>query len=164
VVADPRKSHTVILRLGRCTGGGWERAGVYPTWEVLRPDRNHGRVPIKFRDLVAEKQGELEDVVIAGPTCDQRRHHDESYKYGLPLNLAIGDRMVPGSPPAPTPPATGHRVQRLSALEAFMSEALGASDSGKLAASTMLNCAKAALGQGRAFLFARRQPANPSHH
>ena len=47
---------------------------------------------IKF-PIWVEKKGELEDVVIAGPTCDSADIMYENYKYGLPLNLAIGDRM-----------------------------------------------------------------------
>ncbi|MBJ7538173.1 type III PLP-dependent enzyme [Marinomonas transparens] len=40
-----------------------------------------------------DKVGELEEVIIAGPTCDSADIMYENYKYGLPLNLAIGDRM-----------------------------------------------------------------------
>ncbi|MCC6073767.1 type III PLP-dependent enzyme [Pseudomonas sp. GCM10022188] len=40
-----------------------------------------------------EKRGEMEEVVIAGPTCDSADIMYESYKYGLPLNLASGDRL-----------------------------------------------------------------------
>ncbi|MGB3383758.1 MAG: type III PLP-dependent enzyme [Marinomonas sp.] len=40
-----------------------------------------------------DKKGELEEVIIAGPTCDSADIMYENYKYGLPLNLAIGDRM-----------------------------------------------------------------------
>ncbi|NLC08995.1 MAG: type III PLP-dependent enzyme [Gammaproteobacteria bacterium] len=47
---------------------------------------------IKF-PIWTEKQGELEDVVIAGPTCDSADIMYENYKYGLPLNLASGDRL-----------------------------------------------------------------------
>jgi ornithine decarboxylase len=43
--------------------------------------------------IYTEKTGELEEVVIAGPTCDSADIMYEDYKYGLPLNLAIGDRM-----------------------------------------------------------------------
>ncbi len=43
--------------------------------------------------IYTEKTGELEEVVIAGPTCDSADIMYENYKYGLPLNLAIGDRM-----------------------------------------------------------------------
>ena len=47
---------------------------------------------IKF-PIWTEKKGEMEEVVIAGPTCDSADSMYEHYKYGLPLNLAIGDRM-----------------------------------------------------------------------
>lgn len=43
--------------------------------------------------IYVEKSGELEDAIIAGPTCDSIDIMYENYKYGLPLNLAIGDRM-----------------------------------------------------------------------
>ncbi len=39
------------------------------------------------------RTGELEDVVIAGPTCDSADILYENFKYQLPLNLAIGDRL-----------------------------------------------------------------------
>ncbi len=47
---------------------------------------------IKF-PIYVEKNGELEEAVIAGPTCDSADIMYENYKYGLPLNLAIGDRL-----------------------------------------------------------------------
>jgi len=47
---------------------------------------------IKF-PIWTEKKGEVEEVVIAGPTCDSADIMYENYKYGLPLNLAIGDRL-----------------------------------------------------------------------
>ncbi len=47
---------------------------------------------IKF-PIYTEKRGELEDAVIAGPTCDSADIMYEHYKYPLPLNLAIGDRL-----------------------------------------------------------------------
>lgn len=40
-----------------------------------------------------EKKGELEEAIIAGPTCDSADIMYESYKYGLPLNLSAGDRL-----------------------------------------------------------------------
>ncbi|MGB1090906.1 MAG: type III PLP-dependent enzyme [Oceanobacter sp.] len=43
--------------------------------------------------LWVEKQGEAEECVIAGPTCDSADILYEQYKYELPLNLASGDRM-----------------------------------------------------------------------
>ena len=47
---------------------------------------------IKF-PIHTDKQGEMEEVVIAGPTCDSADIMYEHYKYGLPLNLSSGDRM-----------------------------------------------------------------------
>ncbi|MGX5220768.1 type III PLP-dependent enzyme [Pseudomonas segetis] len=47
---------------------------------------------IKF-PIWTEKNGEMEEVVIAGPTCDSADIMYENYKYGLPLNLASGDRL-----------------------------------------------------------------------
>jgi ornithine decarboxylase len=47
---------------------------------------------IKF-PVYTEKRGELEDTVLAGPTCDSADIMYEDYKYPLPLNLAIGDRL-----------------------------------------------------------------------
>ncbi|UZJ44922.1 type III PLP-dependent enzyme [Marinimicrobium sp. C6131] len=47
---------------------------------------------IKF-PIYVEKKGELEDAVIAGPTCDSADIMYEHHKYPLPLNLAIGDRL-----------------------------------------------------------------------
>jgi ornithine decarboxylase len=47
---------------------------------------------IKF-PIWTEKKGEVEEVVIAGPTCDSADIMYENYKYGLPLNLAEGDRL-----------------------------------------------------------------------
>lgn len=43
--------------------------------------------------LYVEKQGELEEVVLAGPTCDSADILYENYKYELPLNLSAGDRL-----------------------------------------------------------------------
>ena len=43
--------------------------------------------------IYTDKIGELEEVVIAGPTCDSADILYENYKYALPLNLAIGDRL-----------------------------------------------------------------------
>ena len=47
---------------------------------------------IKF-PIWTERKGEMEEVIIAGPTCDSADIMYENYKYGLPLNLAIGDRL-----------------------------------------------------------------------
>lgn len=43
--------------------------------------------------LYTDKSGETEEVILAGPTCDSADILYEDYKYALPLNLAIGDRL-----------------------------------------------------------------------
>ena len=43
--------------------------------------------------IFVEKSGELEECVIAGPTCDSADIMYEDHKYALPLDLEIGDRM-----------------------------------------------------------------------
>lgn len=47
---------------------------------------------IKF-PVWTDKKGELEDVVLAGPTCDSADIMYEDHKYPLPLNLSIEDRL-----------------------------------------------------------------------
>ncbi|MGI2259099.1 type III PLP-dependent enzyme [Shewanella sp. GXUN23E] len=47
---------------------------------------------IKF-PIVTDRSGELEKCVIAGPTCDSADIMYEHYSYGLPMDLAIGDRL-----------------------------------------------------------------------
>ncbi|WP_447070670.1 type III PLP-dependent enzyme [Shewanella algae] len=47
---------------------------------------------IKF-PIYTEAQGELQPCVIAGPTCDSADIMYEQYSYGLPEDLAIGDRL-----------------------------------------------------------------------
>ncbi len=47
---------------------------------------------IKF-PVYSDRKGELEGVVLAGPTCDSADIMYEDFKYPLPLNLAIGDRL-----------------------------------------------------------------------
>ncbi len=39
------------------------------------------------------RKGEVEEVVLAGPTCDSADILYENFKYKLPLNLAISDRV-----------------------------------------------------------------------
>ncbi|WP_339844585.1 type III PLP-dependent enzyme [uncultured Halopseudomonas sp.] len=80
VVLISRKSHTALERWIYTDVGKF--SGLIETMDES----------IKF-PIWTEKQGEVEDVVIAGPTCDSADIMYESYKYGLPLNLAIGDRM-----------------------------------------------------------------------
>ncbi len=43
--------------------------------------------------VATEKTGELEDVVLAGPTCDSADIMYENHKCPLPLTLAAGDRL-----------------------------------------------------------------------
>ena len=47
---------------------------------------------IKF-PVWTDKKGELEEVVLAGPTCDSADIMYEDHKYPLPLNLSIEDRL-----------------------------------------------------------------------
>lgn len=80
VVLVSRKSRTAVERwvytdVGKFSGliETMDEAIKYPIW--------------------TEKKGEMEEVVIAGPTCDSADIMYENYKYGLPLNLASGDRI-----------------------------------------------------------------------
>ncbi|MDV7212545.1 ornithine decarboxylase [Azotobacter beijerinckii] len=80
VVLVSRKSRTAVERwvytdVGKFSGliETLDEAIKYPIW--------------------TEKKGEMEEVVIAGPTCDSADIMYENYKYGLPLNLASGDRL-----------------------------------------------------------------------
>ncbi|MBN2419934.1 MAG: type III PLP-dependent enzyme, partial [Deltaproteobacteria bacterium] len=43
--------------------------------------------------IYSGRNGELEEVVLAGPTCDSMDILYEDFKYPLPLNLAISDRL-----------------------------------------------------------------------
>ena len=47
---------------------------------------------IKF-PIFTDRRGETEECIIAGPTCDSQDIMYEDFKYDLPLNLAIGDRV-----------------------------------------------------------------------
>jgi ornithine decarboxylase len=47
---------------------------------------------IKF-PVYTDRKGELEEVVLAGPTCDSADIMYEDHKYPLPLNLSIEDRL-----------------------------------------------------------------------
>jgi ornithine decarboxylase len=80
VVLVSRKSRTAVERwvytdVGKFSGliETMDEAIKYPIW--------------------TEKKGEMEEVVIAGLTCDSADIMYENYKYGLPLNLASGDRL-----------------------------------------------------------------------
>ncbi|MBR7888488.1 type III PLP-dependent enzyme [Marinomonas sp. A79] len=80
VVLISRKSHTALNR--------WIFTDVGKFSGLIETLDESIKYPIHV-----EKGGELEEVIIAGPTCDSADIMYENYKYGLPLNLAIGDRM-----------------------------------------------------------------------
>jgi ornithine decarboxylase len=80
VVLVSRKSRTAVERWVYTDAGKF--SGLIETMDEA----------IKF-PIWTEKKGEMEEVVIAGPTCDSADIMYENYKYGLPLNLAIGDRL-----------------------------------------------------------------------
>ena len=80
VVLVARKSRTAVERWVYADVGKF--SGLIETMDEA----------IKF-PIWTEKKGEMEEVVIAGPTCDSADIMYENYKYGLPLNLAIGDRL-----------------------------------------------------------------------
>ena len=66
-------------------------------WIYLDVDMFQGLIEtlneaIKF-PVWTDKNGELEEAVIAGPTCDSADIMYEDYKYPMPLNLSIGDRL-----------------------------------------------------------------------
>lgn len=80
VVLISRKSKTALYR-----------------WVYLDAGKFNGLIEtldeaIKF-PIITTKKGELEECVIAGPTCDSQDIMYENYKYDLPLNLAIGDKL-----------------------------------------------------------------------
>jgi len=80
VVLISRKSHTALTRWVFTDVGKF--SGLIETLDES----------IKF-PIYCEKRGEVEDVVLAGPTCDSADIMYERFKYELPLNLAIGDRL-----------------------------------------------------------------------
>ncbi|MBB3169265.1 type III PLP-dependent enzyme [Simiduia aestuariiviva] len=80
VVLISKKSHTAMNRWIFTDVGKF--SGLIETMDEC----------IKY-PIYVEKTGELEEAVIAGPTCDSADIMYENYLYGLPLNLAIGDRM-----------------------------------------------------------------------
>lgn len=80
VVLISRKSHTALNR--------WIFTDVGKFSGLIETLDESIKYPIHV-----EKTGELEEVIIAGPTCDSADIMYEHYKYGLPLNLAIGDRL-----------------------------------------------------------------------
>ena len=80
VVLVARKSRTAVARWVYADVGKF--SGLIETMDEA----------IKF-PIWTEKKGEMEEVVIAGPTCDSADIMYENYKYGLPLNLSSGDRL-----------------------------------------------------------------------
>lgn len=106
VVLVSRKSHTALERWVYTDVGKF--SGLIETMDES----------IKF-PIWTEKQGELEEAVIAGPTCDSADIMYENYKYGLPLNLAIGDRMYWLSTGAYTTSYSAIEFNGFPPLEAF---------------------------------------------
>ncbi|MBR9868855.1 MAG: type III PLP-dependent enzyme [Oceanospirillales bacterium] len=80
VVLISRKSHTALNR--------W----VYTDVGLFNGLIETLGEAIKF-PLETEREGEGEEVVLAGPTCDSMDIMYENYKYELPLSLEIGDRL-----------------------------------------------------------------------
>ena len=80
IVLISRKSHTSLQRWVFTDVGKF--SGLIETTDEC----------IKY-PLYTDKHGELEEVVLAGPTCDSADIMYANYTYGLPLNLAIGDRL-----------------------------------------------------------------------
>ncbi|QYJ78494.1 type III PLP-dependent enzyme [Shewanella acanthi] len=80
VVLISKKSHTALERWVFTDVGKF--SGLIETMDEA----------IKF-PIFTHKQGELDKCVIAGPTCDSADIMYEHYSYGLPNDLAIGDRM-----------------------------------------------------------------------
>tara|TARA_X000001388_G_scaffold58167_1_gene43423 strand:+ start:661 stop:1824 length:1164 start_codon:yes stop_codon:yes gene_type:complete len=106
VVLVSRKSHTALERWVYTDVGKF--SGLIETMDES----------IKF-PLWTEKQGELEEAVIAGPTCDSADIMYEHYKYVLPLNLAIGDRLYWLSTGAYTTSYSAIEFNGFPPLEAF---------------------------------------------
>lgn len=80
VVLISKKSHTALERWVFTDVGKF--SGLIETMDEA----------IKF-PIYCERQGELDKCVIAGPTCDSADIMYEHYHYGLPSDLAIGDRL-----------------------------------------------------------------------
>ena len=106
VVLVARKSHTALERWVFTDVGKF--SGLIETMGEA----------IKF-PIWTEKKGEMEEVVIAGPTCDSADIMYENYKYGLPLNLAIGDRLYWLSTGAYTTSYSAVEFNGFPPLEAF---------------------------------------------
>ncbi len=80
VVLISRKSHTSLHRWVFTDVGKF--SGLIETMDES----------IKY-PIYVEKQGETEEVIVAGPTCDSADIMYEQYKPHLPLNLSTGDRL-----------------------------------------------------------------------
>jgi ornithine decarboxylase len=80
VVLISRKSRTALNRWVYTDVGKF--SGLTETWSES----------IKY-PIYTGKKGEVEEVILAGPTCDSADILYEDYKYSLPLNLAISDRL-----------------------------------------------------------------------
>jgi ornithine decarboxylase len=80
VVLIARKSHTSLHR--------WVYTDVGKFSGLIETLGESIKYPI-----YTERTGELEECVIAGPTCDSADIMYEDGKYGLPLDLDIGDRL-----------------------------------------------------------------------
>jgi ornithine decarboxylase len=80
VVLISRKSRTALNRWVYTDAGKF--TGLIETMDEA----------IKY-PIYSGKTGELEEVILAGPTCDSMDILYEDYKYPLPLNLAISDRL-----------------------------------------------------------------------
>jgi ornithine decarboxylase len=80
VVLISRKSHTSLNR--------WVFTDVGKFSGLIETLGEAIKYPIYM-----ERTGELEEVVIAGPTCDSADIMYEDSKYYLPLDLEIGDRL-----------------------------------------------------------------------
>lgn len=106
VVLLSRKSHTALERWVFTDVGKF--SGLVETMDEA----------IKF-PIWTDKRGELEEAVIAGPTCDSADIMYEDYKYGLPLNLAIGDRLYWLSTGAYTTSYSSIEFNGFPPLEAF---------------------------------------------
>lgn len=106
VVLVSRKSHTALERWVFTDVGKF--SGLVETMDEA----------IKF-PIWTDKRGELEEAVIAGPTCDSADIMYEDYKYGLPLNLAIGDRLYWLSTGAYTTSYSSIEFNGFPPLEAF---------------------------------------------
>ncbi len=80
IILISRKSHTALHRWIFTDVGKF--SGLIETLDEA----------IKF-PIYTERDGETEEVVLAGPTCDSADIMYEQHKYPLPLSLEIGDRL-----------------------------------------------------------------------